>query len=311
MRAAVIGQGATAPHITDVEAPTPQAGRVGIVVRAAALNPVDLLIAAGEHPTIRPARPYIPGFEGVGEVAGDAATAGRRVWWLAGTGALAERATAAPDQTIDVPAELADDQAVAIGIAGMAAWLALVERARLQPGERVLVLGATGAVGRLALQLARLLGADRVVAAARSADDALLALGADTVVRISPREDLAAACLEAEPRGFDVILDPLFGPAGEAAIESAAEGGRVVVLGALAGPRATLSTRIFERGLSIIGHRNSATPVAQRRLAYREMASHTVAGRLTVDRDVVALDELPGAWHRQAASPHRKLVVIP
>jgi NADPH2:quinone reductase len=186
-----------------------------------------------------------------------------------------------------------------------------VHRAHVRPGERVLVLGATGGVGRFALQLARLLGAGRVVAAARSAGDELLELGADAVVRIAPGADLAADLRRACPEGYDVVLDPLFGAPGEAAIEAAAVGARIVVFGRRAGDSVTLHAKVYEEGLTIIGHRNSATPIGPRREAYRAIAEHMAAGRLRADREVLALDDVADAWRRQATSPHRKLVIVP
>jgi NADPH2:quinone reductase len=309
MRAAVLRPGAETPSVEQAAVPTPGTEELALEVCAAALNPVDLRVAAGTHPTIRPPRPYVVGFEGVGRVTGDG---GRRVWWLGGFGSLAERAVAPAAEVIDVPEPLPDDAAAAIGISGMAAWLSLVHRARMQPGDRVLVLGATGGVGRFAVQLARLLGADRVVAAARSASDELLELGADAVVRLSPTGDVAAGdLLRASPEGYDVVVDPLFGAPGQAAIEAAAVGARIVVLGRRAGDRVTLPAKIYEEGLTIIGHRNSATPIGPRRDAYRAVAEHMAAGRLRADRDVLALDEVTEAWRRQATSPHRKLVLIP
>src|SRR4029079_13378161 len=192
MLAAVLHDGAPPPTVEDVPAPKPEPGQLFVTVLAAALNPVDLLVAAGGDPTINPARPYVPGFEGVGRVVGDSTSAGRgrRIWWLGGTGSLAGRAVTDAEDAVDVPDALSDAEAAAIGVAGIAAWLALVERAKLQPGERVLVLGASGAVGRFAVQIARALGAERGVAAARCRPDGLHITGAESFVSLREQQGL-------------------------------------------------------------------------------------------------------------------------
>src|SRR4051812_9242166 len=160
--------------------PEPVAGRGQAVVEvlAAGINPLDVLIAAGGFRHGPPPLPCVPGLEGVGLLAG------RRVYFdaaVAPHGSMAERAVIAAGETVDVPDAIDDAAAVGLGIAGLAAWLALTWRAHLVAGEHVLVLAAGGMVGQLAVQAARLLGAGRVVAAARSATSLQLArdLGAD------------------------------------------------------------------------------------------------------------------------------------
>ena len=126
---------------------------------------------------------------------------------------------------------------MALGISGLAAWLALTWRAELQPGEHVLVLAASGVLGQIAVQAAKLLGAGRVVAAARSQRGPrarCLALGADASVRLGELgEDLAAAAARRRPQGrIDVVVDPLFGEPFVAAVGAASFGARIVQLGA-------------------------------------------------------------------------------
>ncbi len=137
--------------------------------------------------------------------------------------------------------------AIAYGVAGLAAWLAL-DKAQLREGERVLILGASGPVGAIALQLARLRGAGRVVAAARREVE-----GADAFVELT--DDVA---FEEE---FDVVIDPLWGAPAGAAIRAMAFGGRLVQLGQSAGGEATFaSADIRFKELRILGHTNFATP---------------------------------------------------
>src|SRR5664279_4918988 len=126
------------------------------------MNPIDLVIAAGIFPGISPQFPSVAGHEGVGSLEG------RRVYFngpVAPYGSMAQRTLVAVDRIADVPDQVPDGLAVALGTSGMAAWLSLHWRARLQPGETVLVLGATGVLGALAVQAARILGAGRIIAA--------------------------------------------------------------------------------------------------------------------------------------------------
>src|SRR5439155_13163390 len=189
VRAAVLEEYGT-PGAGDFQEPVAGKGQAVVEVRAAGLNPVDVAISAGRFYAGKPPLPCVAGREGVGILDG------RRLYFDAPVlpfGSMAERSLIDPASTYPVPDELDDGVAVALGIAGLAAWLALTWRAALQAGEHVLVLGASGVVGQIAVQGARILGAGRVVAAARSAQELQrsLALGADCTVRLGEARDLA------------------------------------------------------------------------------------------------------------------------
>ena len=218
MRAAIVREYGAVPEVVG-DWPEPD-GDHAVEVLAAGLNPVDLRIASGTFYGGVPPVPYVPGGEGVGQVDG------RRVYFT-GSGTLAERALGNPGSYAVVPEGLEDAVAVACGIAGTTAWMAL-ERAQIHKGETVLVLGASGAVGTFAVQAARLLGAACVVAAARSEAglERCSRLGADATISLDTERDalvaqIAAAC---GGDGPDVIIDPLWGPAAEAAVQAAAHG---------------------------------------------------------------------------------------
>jgi NADPH:quinone reductase-like Zn-dependent oxidoreductase len=257
--------------------------------------------------------PSVAGREGVGTLDGE------RVYFdtpIAPFGSMAERALVDPRSTYPVPDGVADGVAVALGISGLAAWLALTWRAQLQEGEHVLVLGASGVVGQIAVQAARLLGAARVVAAARSPMglERCLALGADAAVRLDEPgpEDLPGALSEAGEGRIDVVVDPLFGEPFVAAVRAASFGARIVQLGAGAGAEALVpSAAIRGRMLEIMGHTNFAAPPEVKREAYRRMAEAVAAGRLKVDTDPMPLEEVAEAWDRLAAGSHRKIVLVP
>ena len=315
MKAAVVEEIGSVPVYRDVDEPTREQGQTLIEVSAAPVNPIDLSTAAGRYPGGSPATPFVSGREAVGRVLeSDSFEKGGRVY-ASGLGLMAERAVASDDNVVAIPdGGVADALAACFGVAGLAAWLALEWRGDLREGETVLVLGASGAVGAIAVQAAKLLGAGRVVAAARSEKGLERAreLGADATVKLDAHEDLASALTEAADGQLDLTIDPLWGEPGAAAIKATAFGGRVVQLGQSASREATLESGwIRTKLLSILGHTNFAAPADVRRDAYLRMVRHADAGELTVDYEVLPLEQVAAAWERQEASPNIKLVLSP
>jgi NADPH:quinone reductase-like Zn-dependent oxidoreductase len=281
-----------------------------VEVLAAGVNPVDVAICAGRFYAGRPPLPCVAGREGVGTLDGE------RVYFdapIAPFGSMAERALLDPSSTYSVPDGVDDGVAVALGISGLAAWLSLTWRAELKAGEHVLVLAASGVLGQIAVQAAKLLGAERVVAAARSPKglERCLELGADAAVRLD-EADLPGA-LEAAGEGrIDVVLDPLFGEPFVAALQAASFGARLVQIGAGAGAQASVpSAAIRGKMLVIMGHTNFAAPPQVKREAYTRMAEMAAAGQLTVTSDAMPLERVAEAWERLAAGTHSKIVLVP
>ncbi len=311
MRAAVLREYGV-PSPGEFEEPAAAGPDQAIVeVLVAGLNPVDVAICAGRFYAGRPPLPSVAGREGVGTLDG------KRVYFdapIAPFGSMAERALVDPASTYPVPDGLDEGLAVALGISGLAAWLTLTWRANLQPGEHVLVLGASGVLGQIAVQAAKLLGAARVVAAARSAEglERCLALGADAAVRLGEPEDLPAAFAEAADGRIDVVLDPLFGEPLVAAVNAASFGARLVQIGAGAGAEATIpSAPIRGKMLVLMGHTNFAAPPEVKREAYAKLAGAAARGEIVVDADRIPLEQVGEAWERLAAGLHRKLVLVP
>ena len=178
MRAMVVQAYGTAPVVSEVADPAGPAAEV----LAASLNPVDIAVAAGLNPFRRPALPLVLGLDGVARRADG--TLVHFFWPAVPYGAFAERVPLAQAETVPLPDGLDPSRAAALGISGVAAWTALAGTAALQPGESVLVLGANGQVGRIAVQAARLLGARRVTGVVQheTTRQAPLRLGACTVV---------------------------------------------------------------------------------------------------------------------------------
>jgi NADPH2:quinone reductase len=307
MRAAILNSAGADPEVGEFDDPLAGDGQVLVDVSLAGVNPIDIRVASGQFGG--PRVPSVVGFEGVGALAD-----GRRVYFspaISPYGAWAERTLVDPAQTFPVPDRLSDDLAVAMGIPALAAWLALEHHAHVAAGENVLVLGATGTVGRVAVQGAKLLGATRVVAAARDTDAlrALGPLGADATVVLGAGDD-AQALKDASDGGFDVVIDPLYGAPFEAAFAASALHARLVTLGESAGPAARVPFRALQ-GRTHIGHGSQLVPKAIVRDTYARLTQHALAGEIAVEVERFSLDEAVDAWHAQQRGPRRKLVVAP
>ena len=321
MRAAVITEYTAPPSLADRDEPPAAEGKAVLELRAAGLNPADLAVASGTFPFGSPPLPYVPGIEGVGTVVHSARFApGTRVFasgrglGIAADGSFSERFAASEDVLVEVAGGVDDLVAAALGVVGLAAWMPLAWLARVRPGESVLVLGATGSVGSVAVQAARILGAGRVVGVGRDAArlERAREFGADAVVELEGEglaERLAATCAGAPPT---VVFDSLWGPPLEAAAAVAAPGARIVQLGQSAGPTATLASGIVRgKQLQILGYSNFAVPQDAIADGYRDLLGHAAAGRIRVDAEAIPLRSVTEAWARQAQGPGTKLVIVP
>lgn len=313
MRAAVIEQLGEPPLLRELPEPEPGPGEVLVDVECAPLNPIDIAIGSGRFYGGHPPLPFVPGAEAIGR----RRDTGARVWVHGRrTGGLAEVESAAEDGLAPVPDEADPAVAGACGIAGTAGWLPVVWRAPVRDGDRVLVLGATGTVGLVALQGAKLLGAGRVVAAGRSEEGLERArrVGADEVVRLDgDAEALAERFREAcGGDGPSYVFDPLWGEPVVAAAKAAAPAARIVHLGQSAGPTAPLvSADVRGKVLELYGYSNFAVPRDVLGREYARLVEHATRGDLEVDVERVPLDQVADAWRRQAkGTAHRKLVIV-
>jgi NADPH2:quinone reductase len=314
MRAAVIHELGATPVVEERAEPVRGEGQALIASAAVGLNPVDLAIAAGTFYGGHPPLPFAAGREGVGRVLESTRFApGTLIATLkTASGSLAERFVADEAELWELPDEADPVIAAALGVAGLAGWLAVEERGRIQEGDRVLVLGATGTVGSVAVQAARLLGAARVVAAGRDAGrlERALRLGADETVTLEGGEVEDALRGAFPDGGPDLVIDPLWGPPALAAIAIAPIGMRFVNLGQSAGASVDLtSAAVRGRLLEIIGHTVFEAPHDDLARAHRAMLEHVAAGELEVDVETFPLEQAVEAWEAQRAGPAHKLVV--
>ena len=308
-------------------------------IHAAALNPVELHIWNGHFFDGPPRAPYVIGLEGVGVVEeADRLAPGTRVRvefvhpGYGRDGAVAEYAVAPeePDSSnrasqasvAPIGDELDDVDAAALGVPVFTALMCLERGQRAGAsleGAHVLVVGATGAVGAIAVQLAKLLGAERVIAAGRNRErlERAAALGADATVPLDEgigADELRASFSDAARGRLDVALDPLWGDPARAAIDALTRDGVYVSFGQAASSVAELSgLPLRNRRVALVGHSGAWATPRERQAALAR--AHELAARagtpLALDTEELALDEIASGWERLSRSAGRRLVVRP
>ena len=286
MRAARLHEIGGVPQVDEIEPPAGEA----IEVVAVPLNPIDIAIGTGRFYGGSPDTPYVIGSEAIGRT-----TDGRLVWWR-GAATAAERAV--PGETVDVPEEVDPENAAVCGIAGVTGWLAVSWRAPVREDDTVLVLGASGTAGGIALQAAKLLGAKRVIGAARNLD--AVPDAADEKVDVDGK--LPEATL---------IVDALWSEPLERALKAAAHGARILHFGQSAGPTATLPSALVRgKMIDLHGHSLFAIPHDVLARGFRELCVHIATGRIDATVESYPLDRVAEAWERQASGSPRAKVVL-
>jgi NADPH2:quinone reductase len=318
MDAAVLHALGKPPHFEPFADPVPGDGEVLVHVRAAALKPVDKQVASGSHYASPREFPVVCGMDGVGCL-----DDGTRVFFGGPRrphGAMAQRTVVRRAQCFPVPEALDDAVAAALPNPGMSAWLALNSRAKLARGKSVLILGATGVTGKLAVQISKLLGAGRVIAVGRNRQvlGTLRDFGADAIICLDqPDQDLTRDfAREAGETGFQVIIDYLWGRPTEALLaaltrtEFAAAGPetRLVQAGESAGPTISLPAAVLRsKALTILG--TAGIPSRETLVdAFQQVMAHAASGDLRIDTERVPLADIENAWQREART---RLVIIP
>ena len=317
MKAAVVSEIGTAPGLDHISEPDPAPGEILFEMQAASLNPADVAISRGLFHKGHPPLPYVVGLEGVGRISSGPGE-GRLAFAYGGGLGVTRNGSAAGwfvasqnSLIIDLPDGADAAVASALGTAGAAGWLPIIWRAETGPEDVVLVLGATGTAGRVALQAARFAGAARIVAAGRDQGrlEEVAAL-ADATVWLGA-EDLPEALRTACETAPTVVYDPLFGSPFEAALSIAAPGARIVQVGSSAGVTATFSSSTVRgKQLNVLGYSNLGAPRDVFADAYRAMVERSVEGSLTLNAVSVPLDEVGRAWAGMQAGG-AKYVLVP
>lgn len=246
MRAVVVKEfGPIQSHkVENFPDPTPGPGEVLVTIKATAVNYVDDLVVNGKYQFL-PARPFVPGKLPSGIISAlgrdvNNRSIGDRVLTMAEHGGYAERIVVSASQCFTLPHAMSFVDAASMALAYDTAWFALRERARLQSGESVLILGSTGSVGSASIQLAKAMGA-KVLAGVANPTKVNLArqAGADEIIDISMgnlRDSLRDQVFARnDNKGVDIVIDPIGGDAFDAALRALAWRGRLVVVGFASG----------------------------------------------------------------------------
>ena len=309
MKAAVLTEFGSPPAFTDFDDPKAGADQVVVDMAAAAVHHLDIAKGSGTFYLGPPPLPSVLGSDGVARLPD-----GRRVFVSEAVppfGTWAQRALASTTSLLDVADDLDDVTAAALGNSGLTAWLALAWRAPVRPGQTVLVLGAAGAVGTVAVQVAKVLGAGRVIAAIQK--DEVPPPGADATVTLTPGHDWADAFRDASGGGgINIIIDPLWGQPALAAIKAAARGAKLVQIGHMADEALHIPAAILRANLvDVSGHAIFHAPIEVQREGYLRLTEHAARGDITVSLQTVPLADVASAWERQRAGAGTKLVLLP
>lgn len=325
MKAAVIDRLGEVPQCREVPEPAPAAGQEVVRVRAAAIKNIERMLAAGTHyGSSRMALPGLVGLDAVVELAD-----GRRAYAGATPpgGAMGERMLVDPAKMVLVPGGVDDASAAALPNAGVSAWFSLESAGRLQEGQSVLILGATGVTGALAVQLAKhRFAAGHVVAVGRDHDrlTALTQLGADETISVAGGTDRLGAAI-ARTHGehpFDVVLDYLWGDPAEQTLRALGGGDlaadyhqtRFVQLGETAGSEIRLPASVLRSaGVQLLGQGGGSVPTeAFARIATEilpelfDMLAHET---LRIDTTARHLDDVARAWSEGVPSGTRTVLI--
>jgi NADPH:quinone reductase-like Zn-dependent oxidoreductase len=313
MKAAVVHDFNAPPRHGDFPDPVAEAGETLVHVRAAALSQLVKSQAAGKHYSSNTSLPLVPGVDGVGLLPD-----GSRVYFAfprSPYGAMAQITVVRRDYCVPVPENVDDVTAAGIGNPGMSSWAALTERARFQRGENVLINGATGVSGRLAIQIARHLGAGKVIVTGRNAEsiEGLDALGADVLIPLdAPAAQLTQTFREAlRSHRVDVILDYLWGPSAESllAAVSAHAGGeaepriRFVQIGSMAGTTIAFpASALRSSGLELTGSGLGSVSNTGLLHAIGDMLKAVGSGSLSIATETASLADVETAWQRTTSA---------
>ena len=306
MKAAIVHSFDQPPRYGDIDAPTALNGEVLVATRAASLSQLVRAQASGKHYSSGKTLPIVPGADGVGFLAD-----GKRVYFAfprAPIGAMAEQVAVKTSQCVALPDNVSDVTAAAIANPGMSSWAALEERAHFQRGESVLINGAAGTSGRLAIQIAKYLGAQRIVVTARNpeVEAELRQLGADVFVPLKQsQEELTEAFRREIAAGVDVVLDYLWGAPAEAILAAAPAATRrlrFVNIGSLAGLNINLpASPLRSSALELMG--SGLGSVSNERLVQvvGKVINAIEPAGLKIDAEAVPLTHVEQAWGRSAA----------
>ena len=319
MNAALVESFQSPPRYTTYDDPTPQAGESAIRVLAAGLHPIVKALAKGTHYGSSGQLPFIPGLDGVGRL-----DDGRRVFFGVARppfGSMAERTLGREPFLFPLPDIIPDATAAALGNPAMSSWAALSFRAKFVKGESVLILGATGVAGQLAVQVAKRRGAARVIACGRNPEALAKAksLGADATISLElPHDELVAALRNEIANGIDVVLDYLWGPPAEATFEAIAKKGlshktariRYIQIGQSAGAKISFDASVLRSsGLEVLGSGFGSVSFPDLAASVSEFFTEAASKPFEIGVRTFPLRDVASAWNEPEGSD--RFVFIP
>jgi len=303
MKAIVVTELGKAPVYADFDEPVAKDDEILIDVTAAPLSHVTRYRAAGTHYSAVESLPFVVGFDGVGRCNS------KRVYFIlprAPFGSMAERTVVPASHVLALPDALDDAMAAAIAIPAMSSWAALTERAKITPGQVVLVNGATGISGRLAVQIAKHLGAGKVIATGRDSGmlQALPALGADVTISLLQGEAAVADAFKKHfSDGIDIVLDYLWGPSAEQLLAAAASTSKdakpihFIQIGSSGGATISLPASVIRSsGLELIGSGMGSISLDRMLAAIAQVFDATVPHGLKIKPKILPLAKIEGNW---------------
>ncbi|HEV8064676.1 MAG TPA: zinc-binding alcohol dehydrogenase family protein [Acidimicrobiales bacterium] len=317
MHAAVVHCFDRPPRYEEFATPEPGPGEILVEVLAAGLHPRVRSGANNSHYTSQGELPMIPGIDGVGR-----RPDGRLVFFVVGDshlGTMAGYAVVDEKRSVELPTGLDPVVVAAAMNPAMSSWVALRRRIDFRPGQSVLVLGATGNAGQMAVQVAKRLGAGEVVAAGRDAGrlGVLAGLGADVLIALSGRTE------EVQPRyaaaaEVDVVIDYLWGAPAEQAMTAVltqrSDRSRPlswIQIGAVAGPSIELPSQLLRAAnFTLLGSGQGSVNTAGYLAEFPALLEDLAAGRLSVDARAVPLADVESVWVAPA-SPAERIVLVP
>lgn len=307
MRAALVSRYGEQPTLGEFAGPAAGSGETLVTVAASAISNLTRGRAAGTHYSAEGVLPFVVGVDGTGTDPD-----GRPVYFFmprAPFGSMAERTPVALRQCVPVPDGLDKTTAAALANPGMSSWAALVERAHLLAGETVLVNGATGASGGLAVQIARRLGAARVIATGRNPEAlaATRALGADDTIALGEEEEFAARLRDLFAEGVDVVVDYLWGASAAGILRTRAAARsdrplRFVQVGAMSGDEVALPAALLRAApITLTGSGLGSVSDARLLATIGALFDSAAAAPFVLSMDVFPFDRFAEAWASRGA----------
>jgi len=316
MNAAVVEAPKSPPVYKSFDDPVPQPGESLVRVLAAGLHPVVKSRASGSHYTSGNHYPLIPGIDGVGRL-----DDGRRVFFAAARpqfGTFAERCIAHPQAVFPLADSIPDTVAAALGNPAMSSWGALSYRAKFTPGQSVLILGATGVAGQLAVQIAKRRGAKRVIACGRNPQslEKTKTLGADATISLElPREELFAALSREINAGIDVVLDYVWGPPAEVTLEAIAKRDneavplRYVQIGTTAGRTIPLDGAVLRsNAVELVGSGFGSVTLEHLLTSISEFFAEAARAPFDISIRPLPLSDITSAWDQPEGDSRRVFI---